>query len=500
MQPFAFSECEDGPLGGCPASLQPFGDPAPRIDAGKLAPGGDAQFDSGAVGEASFDLRVRRVDVTATLHAAEDCGVTCLESVGIALTAQQQFDGSTQVQPLVGLMLAGSDNRVRLVVGGEVIAQWPLSDDPDGTQARWQLLVRPTGRVGVWRGDEALDVPDHVRVRRVRDARLVLYGRNRQTGPGARVSEVQIRQSLCDIPEVWNTREPLSLRSDGSEAELRGVRHPSVARNGTDTWLAFEYDGRVRLALQQSGEPTRFALRPGPALELADDGKRAVQPALVYDRNASRWALFYVAEPQQGEARLMRATTEDPEAGFGSGQPLNLGSDGFAYERLDMPTVKIHQESDGGRLWVMIARATGPNDVRELVALVSSDGLDWTVVTNGDLGVHAASDSNVGVGAGADELASPSLVIHNGAWRLYYAVRQGTEWRIGLLASDELLWWREVGDALKPDDSGFDQLSASEPSVLTSGNQVRLYYVGHDGVRRRLGRAVRLAPTDGRFL
>jgi hypothetical protein len=94
------------------------------------------------------------------------------------------------------------------------------------------------------------------------------------------------------------------------------------------------------------------------------------------------------------------------------------------------------------------------------------------------------------------EITEPSLMIHNSAYQLYYARRNGTRWSVELLVSDELLLWRPLGDVLGGSDEAYDSLGARSPDVISRPDRIDIVYSGQDGVAFRLGTASRAAPSD----
>ena len=148
----------------------------------------------------------------------------------------------------------------------------------------------------------------------------------------------------------------------------------------------------------------------------------------------------------------------------------------------------------------MVARVTDPEGGQQLAVYTSDDGTSWTFWDMGHLGPITRRGDVSASGFDADEIAHPSLIVHDGAWQLYYAGRRGTRWGVGLLLSDELLRWRWYAGGrpvLEGDGNGFDRVGVGAPDAVSVGATVELYYEGTDGTRTRLGRAVRQAAQLG---
>ena len=93
-------------------------------------------------------------------------------------------------------------------------------------------------------------------------------------------------------------------------------------------------------------------------------------------------------------------------------------------------------------------------------------------------------------------MTAPSLIVHNSAYQLYYSRRSGTRWTVEVLASDELLVWRPLGEALGPSGEGFDSLGARGLDARSRLDEIDALYTGQDAVSFSLGAARRPAPSD----
>ena len=434
-------DCGDAPLESCLA-VEPFGQPRPFVDDAALAFGGDAEFDSGLLVGAPVDLRTTRVRVGARFaHGA--CEGSCLESAAMGFTAQAALDDETHVRPLVALQLSPSREAAHVLVGDAVVARLPLGEE----EARWELELRPTGEAFVWRDETQLA---RVRYATVREARLVLWGHSRNPGATdvqrARLLELDASAERCGMADAWEGPSELGLDAVSEPArvsvvEAAGARWMLVLGEGSGADL-FRDDAAVEAAALPEGA-REATLAAGPSGELE---------------------LWYLAGP---DARLHRAPWTEAED---VGAPL---PEGFA-----APSVLHHRG-------------------HEIVVAEGAGGL--VLLARGPATMGAWRDLSEGLGGVPAGARAPSLIVHGDAYLLHYGTRSGTRWYVGLLASDELLAWRDVGARVFAGGAAFDARGASAPSVLSEGDALRLHYVAHDGVTRHLATTRRVAPRAARF-
>jgi hypothetical protein len=158
------------------------------------------------------------------------------------------------------------------------------------------------------------------------------------------------------------------------------------------------------------------------------------------------------------------------------------------------------RRSDDGT-WVMVVDSS-ENGIRQFRALRSSDGTNWTRHHSNALEtLTRRNPDSAGSAFDAEEIAHPTLTVHNGAWILHYAGRRGTRTSIGLLASDDFVDWRSpTGDAvLSPGSSAIDTVGVDAPAVIVEPEGLTIVYVAQDGYQRRLATASRRATDSGSF-
>jgi len=469
-----------------------------------LQPGGDASYDGGLVVGSPVDLRSHRVRLQTTFAPPDGCAADCLESVGIALTTQTGLGSASIVRPHVGLLYSGTRHLVSLVIADDVVDSWPLT-----TERAWTLEVAPDGAVTVTGSSDGDPVTAAHAFMPVPGAQLVIYGRNaNRSGTGTRgasIDGISVTTTLCDMPSAWTRRDPLTLhdRTTATDHNSPRVAAPSIA-DGTDsmglpvTGLAFADvygDHSVILVAGRSDPDTRFVLTTTPANPAVSPGRPhdmggVGDPELVADATGSGWRLYYTATSTTG-VRTIGLATATTLAGPWTAEAIPVISpDGTAAAGYEMPTVA---EAAMG-VEVMVVRAITANGERELVPFVFRDSA-WHRHNGGQLPTltHRPSEDQLS-GFDADEIADPSLIVHNGAFHLYYAGRRGTRWGIGLIASDEIVEWRSAADGpqvLAGDGSGFDRVGLAGPDAVSRDTDIELVYQGSDGSRAGLGLAQR---------
>ncbi len=494
-----FSECDGTDPASCLAlqgwSAENFGPRPAAVHDGALYPGGDETGDSGLVISSLLDLSSHRIRVSANFGAASSCRDDCLEGVGMGFSSEHELPA--HISGDIALVYSGSLGQVRLMLGGNVVAQEPMTEQ----QERWTLELQPSGRALVFadRADSeaVFDVPYSPKAA----SRLLLFGRNRDPAAddGASLSELAVQVAVCDIPGGWRDRGAVTIRRlDGREWLPETMASPSVAYDSAGLgFLAIEVDGAIHLARRLAGDDAEFQLLTPTSTpdvtasmvreSLGLDVAALRDPWLLWD--GAQWNLYFAVDrgDQGSELAMVRS---QPDGTLAPAESLTF--DGTVGE-LDAPSVVLHELG----YWVMIARER--TTIQQLAIFASLDGLRWGRSAAGQLGpfmsaTAAASPDNFH----ADGVDSPSLSLHNGAWQLYYAGRRGTRWAIGLLVSDDLLLWRHVpaaGPVLAPVGTGFERLAVSQPAAVARDSGVELFYMGSDGHRSQVGRVWR-ASSD----
>jgi predicted GH43/DUF377 family glycosyl hydrolase len=477
-----FAQCQGLTIGSCAAgvgsSATTFGPLEPVIGSRGLVPNGTATSDGGAVVGGVTNLSTQLVRVGIRFALPIGCNGTCLESAGVAFTSSAP---GVFVDAEVGLLLSGSRGAVSLMIGGEVADTFDAGTDA----TRWSLALSPEGSVEVLR-DDASEGSYSFDSLALTEARLVLFGRNLSAEPNnAAIASLSVEAELCDNPQAWESRTPLSIRVDGDEAPGHALgRAPSIERHGAGARIAYEVAGEIFVAAYDvpgeaelpSLDPVLVPTEPYEALGVTD-------PELVSD--GSFLFLFYTARDESGAGSIGAAVSSQDLSVFTKreGPILAPSEDVISF---DAPSVRYR---DG--LWLLVARATLANGATELRAYYTSD-LDagWARIVNGGLEKLTRTEDPT------TEITGPSLIVHNSAYQLYYARRASTRWSVELAVSDELVVWRPMGEVLGPSAEGFDRLGARDPDAISGADQIDVVYSGQDGVSFRLGTASRPAPSD----
>jgi len=476
-----------------------FGSPAPWVAADRLHPGG-ADIDSGMVLGDLLDPSTRRITLTGAF-ALPTCpgGELCVETVSFGITTTTRFDTMTRIAATAALKLSGARSEVQLVIGGALVERWAFVP----TSPEWTLDLRPTGEVVVMNGTDALLRSTFTPPT---SASAVVYGRNANRAAmepdGAGLTRLSVASELCNIPDAWSSRGPLTFTAPGGASYVPSApRGPSLRRGGDGVLhLAFEIPGaggqsRIVVAAEDGGMGRAFVLEHAETAEILSAADveagltRIGDPELYWDADTSLWHLFFTGE-----------VGDVGRIGHASGMDLmSLSFTGWIVQPADdITSVEMPSVARSNDLrWILAARVT--KDAGEALAIFVAREPTGPFMRHG--GVLEIETLRSGVGGSAfdaDEIASPSLRVVDGAYHLYFAGRHGTRWGIGVRTSAELVYWRPVTRRhalLAGDGSGFDALGVRDPDVLVEDGLTQLFFVGGDGETEGLGSAQRPRPV-----
>lgn len=499
-----WSGCADtNPVSCAPPGVTFFGDPLPRLQSGGawLYPGGDSTFDSGLVVDRPIDPATHRITLTARFAPAITCDGTCIDSVGLGLTMQplDTFGTTTNARPLVAVLASAARGTMALVIAGELVTEWPHTSAADGEGDEVTLDVDPNGGIQVLHAGAPV-VAESLPLPAAAQARIVVYGRspNRSAADwlGARIGSLRAAVQVCDVPTAWSRHDAIPVAWRDGTPFGRSVRAPSlVAQDGSEA-LAFESDRQIFFATRPSGSTAAFAVAgnsttPVPALSGTGtfDEFGVGDPELVPATGA--WVLLYTARGTDSVRRIGRATMPYDGTTFFPAEYPVIDPSTYGLRHVDAPSVVV--EADGR--WLLVARTTGLDGGTSLAAFESRDeGSSWGMVASADLAANVRSA--VATAFDADEVGAPGVVFRDGAYRIYYAGRQGTRYGIGLIASDELAYFRRFDEIFAGVAGQFDALGARDPDPLIVGGELWLLYTGTDGATDRIGRLVQpVAPA-----
>jgi hypothetical protein len=184
---------------------------------------------------------------------------------------------------------------------------------------------------------------------------------------------------------------------------------------------------------------------------------------------------------------------------------LEPGAEITDFASFHEPSVVLFTDESFVRHWVMAAAVSRGGPARELAIFRSEDPESGWLPQRSD---YAHQIANVSVRPDAmpmgrfddESISSPSLLVHNGAWHLYYTGREGPRSGIGLFLSDELLGWRTLSTVSAIFGAGRDawnDVGVLDGDVVAEGSFVEMVYGGYDGARVTPGRVGRLATDAG---
>ena len=451
-----------------------FGPNLPLLSDGGLVPNGTVTAEGGALLGDLLSPASERIVLVARFTPPSDCGGTCLQSAGVGITdSLDSFEGAE-----VGLLLSGSRGVVSLILGGQAVDELDAGDE----STRWELSLSPDGVVEVSRDGASQGVYPFDAASLV-EARVAVFGRNLGPLPGsAAVASLGIRTEICDAPAAWSERVPLlvTLQDQASPAFMMG-REPSLESGPDASLVAFEVEGEIFL-----GEEQGFAQVDVPEAVAAIVPMEAFEAGGVgapdlFTLGDTLHAL-YTAYDADGVGRIGAAVMSD---GVMVQRPAPILSPSDDEASLESPSIVVQEG-----LLILLARATLQSGATELRAYYAPDlDVGWARIVGGGLEALTRSEEP------SSEVQSPSLIVHNGAYQLYYARRSGTRWAVELAVSDELLIWRPLGEVLGPSGEGFDSMGARGADARSRDGEVDLVYMGQDGVSFQLGYAARPTPA-----
>jgi hypothetical protein len=475
-----FADCSGSTIEDCAAGAgfeaNAFGAESPLITSRGLVPNGSPTSEAGALLGDSLNLSNERVTVAVEFVPPIGCNGSCLESAGVGFTPDSgdgRFNGAE-----VALLYSGSREEVSVLVGDQVVDSFESTD----ASATWSLVLSPSGSAEVLRDGATLGVYPYEPMLLER-ARLAFFGRSLFSNTSsAAIARVASAVELCDSPRGWTERVPVSVTVDGSlDPAFTAAAEPSLLDDPTSSTVAFALDGQIYLGeIVDDTIDVSSSTVPLAASESFDVGG-VTEPELF--SFGETLLLYYTAFDGAGVGSIGSATAVDGELIKDDVPVLTPSGDVVSYES---PTVRTR---DG--LAVLIVRATLASGATELRAFYTSDpAMGWSRIVDGTLEALTRVDDPT------EDLTAPSLIVHNSAYQLYYSRRVGTRWTVEVAASDELLFWRPLGEALGPSEDGFDSLGARGLDARSGSDQIDAIYMGQDGVSFGPGRALRPAPSD----
>lgn len=463
--------CANGtPLSDCVgAPLRVFGVMEPTVEEGFVVAGPGPNFGGAALGS-GFDSRGVNGTLSARVRVPEmRCRDECIDAVGVVFLDRVP-EGFEQARIRFGVLVNGSRNRVQIYETGDVATTFNLATGVN------EFIVRS-------RIDGTLEAevptPEGTRTYSARlspDERLVpaVIGRTEDPGPEGFVSieSAWFDSATCDAPRA------ITADDAPARATLPSSRPAVFVAEGGQLSVFFANAGAIeRVDREPAGT---FG---GPGVVLAPDANERFEDPWVVDVDGTIW-LYAMHEDGSGERRLARVQSTSVAAFDRADVELLLRpSDVSGFADLRAPSVLAR---DGELL--LYAQVELEDGREGIVELSSVDGGTTWSQTRSDLLREARPESLFAYDR--DEITDPAVVRAGELYRLYYAARQGTRWRIAMMVSSDRQRWYDIGPVLGPDDQGYDAIGVRGPAPFVGADdRVSLYYWASDGVTGSLGLA-----------
>lgn len=487
----ALSDCLTG--NGIPATA--FGPALPFVESdGAFAPGGGLSGEGGLFLGDPVELSVHRVIARGTFQQPTDCDDPCFESVGFGITTQTP-NPALEPRPVAALVYSAQRDDVALLVGDQVVERWPFG----AASVAWELELQPTGLLRVRQGDDIRLESNFA----ARDAgRLMVFGRTTNPSPtqrGARIVDVSVAVSLCDMPTTWQGRNAIEITSSGGSPWAVNIQStPTVLVTEARTYLGVIVDGELHLGEQTGAYQFDFPSPDVPAIASEQLTQTSYVSGGIADPELieadGQFELYFTATNDAGRRSVGRAISGDGVA-FVLDAELVVDSENFGWEAAEQPTVVLHESGER----VLIARITTAVGAALHVFRASPDQ-GFEHFEDGFLEELSQARGSDPLAFDRDTVSSPSLVIFNGAWQLFYEGRNATRSAVGQLVSDELVGWRQIttnDPVLHGSGAGFDQVGVGGADVVVTSSGLRLIYLGDNGATLTLGAVDRTATNRG---
>jgi hypothetical protein len=253
----------------------------------------------------------------------------------------------------------------------------------------------------------------------------------------------------------------------------------SLALDNSSVWrAALVIDNQLFLAERPGSIPSELTLTgtlDNPVFDPAP-GEVLGHPALYASPENAHPILLLPVTTADGTS-LMRA--EAATATISSDDFSALLAPDALIAGYDSPTLA---RVDDSRVALIVRRLHRDGSVDYAVYSATSAVTSATELTG--LHLNDALAASAAPGYDADEVAGLALVGQDHAWHLYYARRQGARWSIGLLVSDDLVYFRHAADGdsvLLSDGSTRESVGLRAPTVIFDDDRVTLGYIGLDG-------------------
>lgn len=505
----SFATCTLASLTKCAPQTVALGEPA--FVEGALAPrrfatAAEVDFgpDTGVYFSQSLDLKGSNYRFTFEAARASACGDACLDFLRIGFVSAASpptgvprvfYDFAVTLRPAFGdLILNVGDAIQALAPVDDAFHRYVLETRTDETLSLYEINeAGSTVRTLIERTPLGFNDP----------AYLVIAGRSGGLAAGvasSRIRSVAVERGRCDRPQAVRagTAPVIPVPLSPEAAALRDVEGVGRATNASGTELVLVDSGSAFHPFRKvAGAYAPLRSLASPFLSLADiptpDRAAIDDPWVVVDEAARRWIVYFTVRtgtaPSGPDESFIAQVSSGPE--FATTADLStfarVADPASGYRKLEMPTVL-------GDL--MVARV-GINEFGVLVRLRRS-GSTWVPVGDNILDgeIRRAGDPS---GIDRDEVADPALVRDGDAYRLYYAGRRGTRWRLGFLMSEGgEHWYAPLVDQplWVPEGGRFDALGVRDSAPHVVDGEVELLYRGWNGIVSQVGRAYSNSPRS----
>jgi len=151
----------------------------------------------------------------------------------------------------------------------------------------------------------------------------------------------------------------------------------------------------------------------------------------------------------------------------------------------ESPSVVLHHSGT----WVMMTLATRADGSQAMPVYTSEDGVHWERLVGAGF-PHLEEDT---------VFKGPDLSLHANVWYVHMARRRGARWRLDAAASDQLVFWRSLGEVMHPRLVG-SALAVMEPDLEWQPGQLEVRFIARSSNGRQLLTTRRISAADGAFL
>ncbi|MBN8613479.1 MAG: hypothetical protein J0L92_22990 [Deltaproteobacteria bacterium] len=462
-----------------------------------LVPVSGAGID-GAVDFPALELQPRGEAITLRARIGSPATTAQLDATAFGLWVPTL--PTTQVTPLVAVVVSATRDDVSIVSGSRVIARHTR---PAGI-VEYTLSIEPTGVVNVSVGDTALS-PVSITLP-ASPVVPVVFGRvanDDGTGETTRLHGLAVERRACDLPNALGRMGEVTPEPTAG-LDLRDAADPSVlVREAATTLVAFtatsgvsndersifvgtledEAVTSVRMVLDVVGLEAALA-----SSGLTLDVTALAGPHLYADGTASDAVVraYFAYRTDDLAWHIGRLANVLDETGLEVSR-IDLGLGSFDDPALLPDGRLIVREHTASSTHLVVFDVSAETPARA-DSLCEARGECDDTTERTDSFVLAPSDDSFAFDR--DEVAAPFALRHGGVTRIYYAGRRGTRWSLGvLLQSADGAFFRPANDAtavLAPTGQGGDSLGTFSPSVHVEGEELVVLYAGTDGAHSRL--------------